>query len=428
MISLDSLNCNFVREPLISPFGFKGGYLSELWQTVVGIKSGEYSGFGVGVQSVLWSDSSVFASYSQSAGNMLMFLTTEYAKTRLSNVGFETPVDALEYIRHDTFEYAKRITGNSNLRQTFVLNSLVPVDNALWQIYAKKLQTNSFMDVVPKEYSAPLCCHHERLGSIPLITYGLSEDSIRSLLNDGHFILKIKIGSDPEHDNDLDKMLEWDKKRLAQIHKIASEYSTEYTENGKIAYYIDANGRYDSRDRLNRLLDFADSIDAASQIVILEEPFAEENKIDVSDIPCRIAADESAHSVKDVKERTELGYSAIALKPIAKTLSETLGILSEAYKNNVPCFCADLTVNPIMAEINKNIAARIAPIPGLKIGVVEVNGGQNYKNWDKMFSYHPLGNSAFTKDKNGIFTLDEEFYKTSGGIYMDSDYYNDIAN
>lgn len=427
MFELKGFNCNFVREPLIAPFGFKGGYLNELWQTVVRADSDKHTGVGTGVQSVLWSDSSVFSSYSQSAGNMLMFLITERGEKLLTGQRIGTPIDALEYVCEDVFEYAKGITCNKNLRKTFVLNALVAVDNALWQLYAKELGTDKFMKVVPTEFRDALAYNHEKLGAIPLITYGLDEKSIRSLLDEGHFILKIKIGSDPEHDNDLDKMLAWDKERLGTIHKIAGEYATEYTDNGKIAYYIDANGRYDSVDRIKSFLDYADKIGALSRIVLLEEPFAEDNKLDVSDLPCRIAADESAHSAEDVRERIELGYTAIALKPIAKTLSETLKILREADRRNVACFCADLTVNPIMAEINKNVAARIAPIPGLKIGVVEVNGGQNYRNWDKMFSYHPLGSSKFARPQNGVYVLDNEFYEKSGGIYMDSEYYDNIV-
>ncbi|MBU4200845.1 MAG: hypothetical protein KKG09_09570 [Verrucomicrobia bacterium] len=38
----------------------------------------------------------------------------------------------------------------------------------------------------------------------------------------------------------------------------------------------------------------------------------------------RIAADESAHSVQDAKTRIDMGYNAIALKPIAKTMSMSL--------------------------------------------------------------------------------------------------------
>src|SRR5690554_4685850 len=61
------------KEPLIQPFGFKGGYLTELWQSVAHVigSSGE-SAIGLGTQSVLWSDSRVFANNSESQGNSMM--------------------------------------------------------------------------------------------------------------------------------------------------------------------------------------------------------------------------------------------------------------------------------------------------------------------------------------------------------------------
>ncbi|MBQ9985575.1 MAG: mandelate racemase/muconate lactonizing enzyme family protein [Oscillospiraceae bacterium] len=414
---------NFIREPLLAPFGFKGGHLDELWQILVRVEDGNDFGIGVGVQSVLWSDAEIFASHSQCGGNTLMFLITEYALTKINGKSFETPFDVLDYVRKDAIAYAKKITGREDLRETFVMNALVALDNAMWQLYAKQRKCEDFTMLVPETYRSALSHRHNKLCNIPLITYGLSDEKIHELLKDGFFLLKIKIGSDPDGDKDLDKMLAWDKARLAQIHKIASGYTTEFTDSGRIAYYIDANGRYDTIERMQSFLDYAKEIGALEQIVLLEEPFAEQNKIDVSSLPCRIAADESAHSVKDVEERIALGYTAIALKPIAKTMSESLRILNEAAKKNVVCFCADLTVNPLMVEINKNVAARIAPIPGIKIGAVESNGAQNYTNWEKLYSYHPMGSERFAAPKNGVYELNDKFFETAGGIYRDSEYY-----
>ena len=75
-------------------------------------------------------------------------------------------------------------------------------------------------------------------------------------------------------------------------------------------------------------------------------------------------------------------------------MSESIKILKEAHRRNIPCFCADLTVNPVMVEFNKNIAARIEKFPGIKIGILESNGMQNYANWEKMQSYHPMYGKA----------------------------------
>jgi hypothetical protein len=38
-IKIESVDSQFEREPLLSPFGFKGGCLSELWQSVSYLKS-----------------------------------------------------------------------------------------------------------------------------------------------------------------------------------------------------------------------------------------------------------------------------------------------------------------------------------------------------------------------------------------------------
>ncbi|GAH03854.1 unnamed protein product, partial [marine sediment metagenome] len=133
--------------------------------------------------------------------------------------------------------------------------------------------------------------------------------------------------------------------------------------------------------------------------------------------------DESAHTDQDARIRIEMGYKAIALKAIAKTLSMTMKIANEAKKLNIPCFCADLTVNPILVDWNKNVAARIDPFPGLGIGLLETNGHQNYKNWKQMESYHPFPDTPWRKTVNGMFTLDDDFYKKSGGILTDSEHY-----
>ena len=148
------------------------------------------------------------------------------------------------------------------MRETFVMNALVALDNAVWQLYAKKKKCEDFVSLAGKDFTAALSYKHNKLCNIPLITYGLSDEKIHALLREGFFLLKIKIGSDPDGDKSQEKMLAWDKARLAQIHAIASQYSTEFTDNGKIAYYIDANGRYDSLARMQDFLDFAKEIGA----------------------------------------------------------------------------------------------------------------------------------------------------------------------
>lgn len=422
-------NSNFVREPLASPMGFKGAYLSELWQPVAAIRTAEHTGVGVGVQSVLWSDSQVFTGTSQAGGNAYMFAMTDYALKLIRGMEFTDPFTLLEEIFPKVYEYGKQVTNNPNLRKTFALNSLVCVDNAAWQLYARQQGTDDFLQLVPERWRAPLQGRQEKLCSIPLVTYGMSIDDVKKLIADGYFFLKVKIGSDPDKDGDREKMLAWDKERLRQIHEAVKDMTTPYTESGRIPYYLDANGRYDSKERLMELLEYADEIGALERIAIVEEPFPEEYLEDVSDLPVRIAADESAHSYEDAMERIDLGYTAIALKPIAKTMSESIKILNGAAARSIPCFCADLTVNPWMVDFNKNVAARIAPLPGMKIGVLESNGPQNYADWHRLCTYHPLyGKAGFIEPDRGIYTLGDDFYASSGGMFCNAPYYDELVS
>ncbi len=426
-MKITAASCGYIPEPLAAPFGFKGGYLSELWQVVARLECDGKVGIGPGIQSVLWSDAGVFAANSQEKGNQLMYALTRYALTLAKDMDFTTPFALLEQLFPKVWEYAKQITGRKDLRATFALNALVPVDFAAWQLYGKLRGTENILDLLTPEMAAPLSGKQDKLCSIPLVSYGLDSDAVKKLIDDGYFFLKVKIGSDPEKDGDPEKMLAWDMQRLTQIHTVAKDMQTPYTESGHIPYYLDANGRYDSKDRLKRLLDHADKIGALERIAILEEPFPEEYLADVSDLPVRIAADESAHTVEDAVARMGLGYKAIALKPIAKTLSMTLQILQAAYQRGIPCFCADLTVNPWMVDLNKNIAGRISTLPGMKIGVLESNGSQNYVNWEQMGSNHPCFGKWDTAPADGIYTVNDTFYGRSGGLFAKNDYYDILS-
>lgn len=419
-IQINEINSNFEREPLIRPFGFKGGYMTEIWQTASWIKSSTgISKVGLCTQNVLWSDADIFAKYSESGGNTIMYAMTEYALQMLKGQTYTNPVDLLDSIWKDVLEYGKKITGNRNLRETFALNSLVGIDNALWMLYAEENGFNTFDEMIPIEMKPAVSHKSKTVASIPLMAYSIPISEIKEAVEDGYFFMKIKIGQPGSQE----EMLEKDKKRLTEIHNAIGHYRTEHTKNKKLPYYFDANGRYEKKETLLKLIDHAEKISALEQIAVIEEPFPEELKIDVSDIPLRLAADESAHTDKDAIERIEMGYSAIALKAIAKTLSMTLKIANIAKKNNVPCFCADLTVNPILIDWNKNVAARLDPFPGLGTGLLETNGHQNYKNWKQMESYHPYENAEWRKTINGVFNLNKEFYETSGGILKDSKHY-----
>jgi L-alanine-DL-glutamate epimerase-like enolase superfamily enzyme len=420
-ITIEAVSSDFEREPLIRPFGFKGGYMREIWQSAAMLRSSEgNSRVGLCTQNVLWSDASVFAEHSESEGNALMYALTGHVLSLLKGTKYNDPVSLLESVLDEAQDFGQKITSNRKLRKTFVLNSLVGIDNAAWLLYADANRLATFDEMIPPVYRKGLTEKHGKVASIPLMAYNIPVEEIKNAVSQGYFFMKIKIGQPGTQE----EMLSKDKARITEIHNAIGNASTPYTSNGKLPYYFDANGRYEKKETLLRLLDHAKKIGAFSQIAIVEEPFPEEVDIDISDIPVRIAADESAHTDEDALKRIQMGYRAIALKPIAKTLSMTLKIIKVAEAYGIPCFCADLTVNPILVEWNKNIAARLGPFPGLGTGLLETNGHQNYRNWETMRSYHPSPGASWSKTERGVFNLDEDFYTTSGGIFSPSEHYN----
>jgi len=422
-MQIRQVSSNFEREPLRRPFGFKGGAITEIWQTAAMLESEQGTQrVGIGVQSVLWSDSKVFAAHSESGGNALMFAMSEYGLQQIKGNTYENPIDMLDSILEEVWEYGKKITGNPDLRKTFALNAWVPVDNAAWLLYAADNEVEHFDKMIPDIYKPALAHRHDKVASIPALSYGTSMEEIKSLADEGYFIMKIKIGAP----GNQKEMLEKDKQFLKAIHETIGSYETPHTEDGKIPYYFDANGRYEKKETLEQFLEYADQIGALEQIALVEEPFGEDNDAYVGDMGVIIAADESAHTDEDALRRIEQGYGSIAVKAVAKTLSMTLKIVKVAHERNIPCFCADLTVNPLLVEWNKVVAARLAPFGGMNFGLQETNGHQNYKNWEQLESYHPYGDAVWTAHVNGVFPLGEAFYEKSAGIFAPSEHYNSL--
>ncbi|MEM6844089.1 MAG: enolase C-terminal domain-like protein [Bacteroidota bacterium] len=420
-ITIVQVSSTFEREPLATPYGFKGGYMTDVWQAVARMQSssGKHS-IGLGTQNTLWSDAQVFLNHSESGGNALMYAMTEKGVQLAKGQSFTTPIELQENILEEVYAYGKKITDNPKLRKTFALNALVAVDNAAWLLYAYENGIADFDTMIPEAYRPALSHRHEGVVSVPSFSFATPVSQMKKLADEGYFFLKIKLG----HPGTQREMLDKDKAKLTEIHKTIGQGETSHTADGKIPYYFDMNGRYEEKDALLELLDHARKIGAFDQIVVVEEPFPEENESQVGDVGVRVAADESAHTEEDVITRIQMGYNAIALKPIAKTLSMTLKMAKVAYEQNIPCLCADLTVNPILVDWNKNVAARLAAweeFPGM--GLMENNGHQNYRDWPEMLSYHPHADADWTKAQGGVFKLGEDFYQKSGGIFELSDHY-----
>ncbi|WP_253735781.1 enolase C-terminal domain-like protein [Paenibacillus sp. FJAT-26967] len=422
--TITGVNVQMDREPLLHPFGFKGGQLTELWQPIVKLQGDRgYRGTGVGVQSPLWSDTRLMATLGEQDANRLMMEWTQEAASRLEGVTFEHPVDLfgqLRSLRADTWFADK---GFESVRPTFVLNALAAIDFAAWVLYAREKGTSRFVDLLPESCTSILKPDAPAVMTVPVVAYGTSDEEITELLMDGYSVLKIKLGSAPEGSSGSEDMLNWDMQRFRHIHKLVTSLEDRAHMPEPIRYYLDLNGRYEAKDDLLRLLEDSERSGSLPKVVLVEEPFLSGGEITVDDVPACIAADESIQSEEDARHYMDLGYGAIALKPAAKSMSLSIQVAALASERGVPCFCADLTASPLLVEWTRVLAAHLQPLPGMSHSLMESNGRQNYSGWDRLESYHPAAGAVWTIPDSGRFLLDEAFYKRSGGVFELSGYY-----
>ena len=422
-IQITQTGSNFEREKLLYPFGFKGGYLTELWQAVSMLQS--QSGarkVGLATQSVLYGDADLFAVNSEANGNALMYVLVNKALELVKKNSFKTPVELLDKILPQLIVEGKKITGKSDLNVNFVYNALVSVDNAAWLLYATENGFSNFDQMIPNGYKEALSHKNDKIAVMYQISYSMSMSELTAAAKKGYFVFKVKTG----FPGTQKEMLQKDMDRLLQIHTTLKNVKSNHSANGNVIYTMDANGRYEKKETLVAYLDYAKKIGAYENILLYEEPFVESNNENVADIGLMIVADESIHEEADAIKRINQGYGALVLKGIAKTLSFSMKIAKLAHERNIPCLCADLTVNPILVDWHKNLAGRLAPFPGLGMGLLETNGNMNYTNWEKMKAYHPYAGAAWTEVKNGVFELGEDFYKKSGGIFVASEHYDSL--
>lgn len=419
-IKIIGVNSNFEREPLIRPFGFKGGYMTEIWQTAAKLQSESgISKIGICSQNVLYSDANVFAAHSEAAGNALMYSLTDKSLQITKNTPFTTPIDLIDKILPEVTEEGQKLTGRKDMNPIFVLNALIGIDNAAWLLYAAENKFTDFTSMIPPEYKKTLSYQNDKVAILYLASYNLPTGELKRAVQNGYFVIKIKIGQPGTQE----EMVQKDITRLTEIHTAIKDLRTKQTKNGKLIYTMDANGRYEKKETFMRLIDAAKKMGAFDQILFVEEPLAESNNENVDDIGLRIAADESAHDEPGVLRRLGQGYGALALKGIGKTLSMSMKIAELAHEKNIPCLCADLTVNPILIDWHKNLAAHLAPFPGLNMGLMETNGDLNYRNWQQMQTYHPANRASWTIVKDGVFNLGKDFYRASGGIFAPIPHY-----
>ncbi|MDZ4698609.1 MAG: hypothetical protein SH809_02785, partial [Rhodothermales bacterium] len=226
-----STNARFERAALKQPFGFKGGYVTELWQSEVQLTdAGGQKSTGYGTQSVLWSDARVFAGHSEAGGNALMFALTDYALTLLQGQTFADPFALFDTLFEPVHRYACSLTRRPDLRTTFTLNALVAVDFAAWGLYVRLHGIDRFDTLLPAFSRPALAAHNPRVAVVPIVTYSTTDADIEAMLEEGFFVFKIKLGAPGSQA----EMLANDCDRLSRLHRLLGPRETPHTPNGRI--------------------------------------------------------------------------------------------------------------------------------------------------------------------------------------------------
>src|SRR5690606_38965190 len=165
---------NFEREKLLHPFGFKGGYLTELWQVAAKMMSESgHMAIGLATQSVLYGDADLFAQSSEATGNSLMFVLMNKALQRVRETRLSTPIDLLEAILPQVCVDAQLVTGRKDININFVYRALVSVDNTAWLLYAAENGFQDFEQMIPATYRPALASRNKQVGILYQVSYNM---------------------------------------------------------------------------------------------------------------------------------------------------------------------------------------------------------------------------------------------------------------
>ncbi len=418
IITKAALDCQ--REPFARPLGFKGSSFREKWNAVVRLRAASgCEAYGLGGLAVLWSDAAVYAAHSEAGGNYLMLSLLDKALQLVLEQEYADPLDMNRALRGQIYEYGRQITGLSELRPTFAWISLVALDNAAWVLHTRESGITDFAQLIPPAARPALSHRQEHLLAVPTVAYNTPPSEIQAMLQSGAGMIKVKLG----HPGAEEEMLAKDMARLREVHNEAVRYETPWTDSGHVLYYLDANGRYTRLESVQRLLEQAGRLGMLERIVILEEPFADRQQLNVASLPVRVAADESLHSPADVVAKAAQGYGAVAIKPAGKTLSMAFEMALAAHESGLPYYVADNACVPVLVDWNKRFAASMPAFPGVKGGLLESNGPESYANWPALLAMHPRAGAGWLRPQAGVFELDNDFYASSGGIFLDPPMY-----
>lgn len=143
-----------------------------------------------------------------------MYALTYRALHLAKEVPFTNPVELIDIILKEVYGAGKQLTGNPKLNTIFALNALIGVNNAAWLLYAAQNGFQNFDQMIPAAYKPALAHRHSKVAVIYLAAYALPIEEIKRVVEQGYFVIKIKIGQPGTQS----EMLKKDKARLTEVH------------------------------------------------------------------------------------------------------------------------------------------------------------------------------------------------------------------
>jgi len=311
------------RYPFIKPFVLSGGTITSFLQLFCEIETTDgVLGLGHSGISPVWSDKRPDVSFDDKERQSVEL--AGFVAGRLAGRSFENPFEAFDFMKAAADEFSAAI-GLPRLSRYVCLS---PIDMAVWDAYARFRDQNVFECIagefpeLGRFFGAPRDLEVAH-------TIGVGEDpavELKFAVKHGIRWFKLKLKGNIEDD-------------IRAIKKFFSVFSGISPQ-----VILDGNEGYSAND-LESLVSALSKEEFFTSVEYIEQPVSRSGgeSVMVAGDTVPVFADEMVCDCGDLMVARRLGYRGIALKPTAKTLSETVRMLPLIEEIGFKVSIADLT-------------------------------------------------------------------------------------
>jgi|GEM_PF-4863355 len=376
MFKIIEIKITTERYPFIKPFQLSGGVINDFLQlfctATIECDGKKFRGSGHAGISPIWSDKRKGVSFSEKEAQSVAL--ARCAAGIILGKEFLEPLAAFEHIK----KAAKEFSLENGLPKLSQYVAMSPLDMAIWDAFARSKNKNIY-HCLPNEIKT-LKIFGKPRDIWVAHTIGIGEDSRNELAfakKHGLKWFKIKLKGDLGRD-----------KNVLEVF-----FADFFSLMPKVI--LDGNEGYSAAD-LKKLVVWLGTQKFVKSISYIEQPIARDSKASLLGIKSAfpIFADEMVCDAGDLKKAIKLGYQGVALKPTAKTFSETIKMMPLIVQLGLKTSVTDLTnCAPLAYPFQCEFAARLRR----SAAGVEIN---SYKFVDIKFQ-----NARLPAGKKNIFKI-----------------------